>query len=616
MFVPLKFQPGIVRDLTRYANSSGWFDCDKVRFRMGLPEKIGGWQQAITTAFLGVCRALINWTTLNGRLYFGLGTHLKYYVSSGGSYTDVTPIRRTVTLGANPFASTNTSTTITVTDVGNGAVVNDFVTFSGATGFAGIPAGDLNQEFQIVRLINSSTYTIVVDTAATSTTSGGGALVEAEYQINVGLATSVPGVGWGAGTWGHDTWGSDTATGVAINLRLWSHDNFGEDLITNVRNGGIYYWDATSPTDRMVLLEDIPGANEAPVVATEVLVSAEERHVIAFGTNPIGSTTQDPLFIRWSGTETAAEWEPAATNTAGGYRLSLGTYIAGTTETRSEILIWTDTAMYSMRWTGAPYVFSFTQLGSNTPLMAPNASVTLGDVTYWMGHNQFYAYDGRIRDMVSPVADYVFTRMNLAQSEKVFAYTNSHFNEVGWLYPGDSEECDSYVIYNVLEKAWYFGSISRTAWLDRGPSYYPNATSADSYLYDHEYGFDDGSTNPPSAIEAYIQSSPLESPEGGNGMHFLFIDKLIPDVTFRNSSAINPTVDMTLLMQNYPGGTFVQEYDSAVTQSSTVTVEQFTQQCFIRLRGRSAAFRVGSDDLGVTWRLGVPRVNMRLDGAR
>lgn len=616
MFVPLKFQPGIVRDLTRYSNSSGWYDCDKVRFRLGLPEKIGGWQKAITEQFLGTCRSLLNWTVLDGKVYFGLGTNLKYYISSGGDYVDVTPLRSSVTLGADPFSAQNGSTTVTVTDAGNGSVAGDFVTFFAATGFAGIPAGDLNQEFQIASIINSSSYTIEVNTPATSNASGGGAAVEADYQINIGLSTSVTGTGWGAGTWGHDTWGSDATAGTTIQLRLWSNDTFGEDLIANVRNGGIYYWDATNPEDRMIPLEDISGANEAPVVATEIVVSAEEGHVIAFGTNQIGDSDQDPLFIRWSATESAAEWEPLVTNTAGGYRLSVGTYIVGTTETRSEILIWTDAAMYSMRWTGAPFIFSFTQLGVNTTLIAPNASITLGEVTYWMGHNQFYAYDGRILQMACPVADYVFTRLNLSQAQKIFAYTNSHYNEVGWLYPSTTNECDSYVIYNTVEKAWYFGSLDRTAWLDRGPNYYPAATSPDGYLYDHEYGFDDGSTNPPSAIEAYIQSSPLESPEGGAGLHFLFIDKLLPDVTFRNSSASNPTVDMTLLMQNYPGGTFVQDYESAVTQSSTVTVEQFTQQCFIRLRGRSAAFRVGSDTVGVTWRLGVPRVNMRLDGAR
>lgn len=615
MLVPLKFKPGIVRDLTRYANEAGWFDCNWIRFRLGLPEKMGGWQQAIETQFLGVCRALINWTVLNGKQYFGLGTNLKYYVSNGGTYTDVTPIRRTVTLGADPFATTNGSTTVTVTDTGNGSVINDFVTFSGATGFAGLAAGDLNLEFQITSIVDANSYTITVGATPNATTTGGGT-PDASYQINVGLDTSVQGIGWGAGTWGHDTWGSDATNSVTIQLRLWSHDTFGEDLVANVRNGGIYYWDATNPTDRMLALKDVAGANEAPTVATEILVSAEERHVVAFGTNPIGSAVQDPLFVRWSATESAVEWEPLVTNTAGGYRLSLGTYIVGTSETRSEILIWTDTALYSMRWTGSPYVYSFTQLGANISLIAPNGAATLGDVTFWMGHNQFYIYNGRIEVLPCTVADYVFNRINLAQVEKVYAFTNSHYDEVGWLYPSTTDECDSYVIFSTRENAWYYGELSRTAWLDRGPTYYPAATSADSYLYDHEFGFDDGSTNPPSAITAYIESSPMESPEGGQGEHFIFINRFIPDVTFRNSSAASPSVDMTFKMQNYPGGSFTQDYESTVTQTSTVTVEQFTEQCFIRLRGRSAAFRCESNDIGVTWRLGVPRADMRLDGRR
>lgn len=616
MLIPFKFRAGVVRDTTMYSNAGGWFDCDKVRFRMGLPEKIGGWQKQISTAFFGICRALINWTTLDKKQYFGLGTNLKYYVSNGGTYTDVTPLRRTVTLGTDPFTSTDTMTTVTVTDVANGSVLNDFVTFSGATGFAGIPAGDLNQEHQITSIIDDDNYTIVVATPATSSTTGGGAAVDAEYQINVGLDTSVPGTGWGAGTWGHDTWGSDAPVGVTQDLRLWSHDTFGEDLIANVRNGGIYYWDATTPTDRMVPLEDRPGANEVPVVATITMVSADERHVIAMGTNPIGSLVQDPLFIRWSATENAVEWMPAAINTAGGYRLSVGTMIVGSLETRSEILIWTDIALYSMRWTGAPYVFSFTQLASNIALIAPNGATNLGDVTFWMGHNQFYIYNGRVNVMPCTISDYVFNRINLAQIQKVYAYTNSHFGEVGWLYPSTTDECDSYVIYSTREDAWYYGSLDRTAWLDRGPTYYPVATSADSYLYDHEYGFDDGSTNPPSPIEAYIESSPMEMNEGGQGDHFVFISRLIPDVTFRNSSATSPTVDMTIKMQNYPGADFSQDYPSLITKSATVPIEQFTRQAFVRLRGRSAVFRCESDGLGMTWRLGTPRVDVRLDGRR
>jgi hypothetical protein len=614
MLVPLKFKPGVIREPTAYAAEGGWFDCDMVRFHHGSPEKIGGWQKMLDSTFLGTCRALINWTILSGANYFGLGTNLKYYVLNA-AYVDVTPIRRTVTLGADPFAATITSTTVTVTDAANGSVVGDFVTFSGATTFAGIPAGDLNQEHQITAILSANTYTITVDTAATSTASGGGGAVDADYQINIGLDDTVLGLGWGASPWGSGGWGSAASAGPSIELRLWSHDTFGEDLIANVRNGGIYYWDATAPNDRMVALEDLAGANEAPTVATQILVSAEERHVIALGTNPIGSAVQDPLFVRWSATESAVEWEPLATNTAGGYRLSVGTRIVAAVETRSEILIWTDTALYSMRWIGGQFVFSFTLLAIGTNIIAPNAFCTINDICIWMGKEQFYMYDGRITPLESPVSDYIFNRMNLQQTQKIYGSTNSTFDEVLWIYPA-SDECDSYVIFNYKEKAWYYGMMSRTAWLDRGPSYYPVATSTDSYLYDHEFGFDDGSTNPPSAINAYIESCPIESQQGGAGEHFQFVTRLIPDVTFRNSSAASPSVDMTVKMQNYPGANFSQDQASTITQSATVPIEQFTQQAFIRLRGRSAIFRVESDAVGVTWRLGTPRLDIRPDGRR
>ncbi len=360
MLVPLRFKPGLVRDNTHYSNAGGWFDCDHIRFRMGLPEKIGGWQKANPDQFLGVCRALISFTVLNGGQYLGLGTHIKYYVTDGGSYVDVTPIRKTVNpMANNPFTTVNTSTTVTVTDVANGSIEGDYVTFSGAVGFAGIPAGDFNQEHQIVTIVDADHYTITVATPATSSTSGGGAVVWRLCEESKDISAI-----WGTGTWGTGVWGITTGTGVQLGLRIWSHDTFGEDLVTNVRDEGIYYWDASFPTTRMVALNSLAGSNDAPVVATQVCVSADERHVIAFGCNPIGSAVQDPLFIRWSDTESALEWEPTALTTAGGYRLSIGTRIISAYETGSEILVWTDRALYSMRWTGVPYTFGFTQLGT------------------------------------------------------------------------------------------------------------------------------------------------------------------------------------------------------------------------------------------------------------
>ncbi len=613
--IPLKFRPGLVRDLTDYSGGGGWYDCDKVRFRMGLPEKMGGWEIKIDEQFLGICRAMMSWSLLSGISYLALGTNVKFYVSDGTAYTDVTPIRLETTLGADPFEVTNGETAMLVTDVANGATVGDYVTFSGAFGFANITADDLNREFEIISVTDADTYTVTLSHSANATTAGGGVAVEAAYQINVGFASSVIGYGWGAGGWGRGGWGSAATVGLVIELRIWSIDTFGQDLIACIRNGGVYHWDGANPTARMVALTDIIGESDAPVVASAVLVSSSENHTIAFGANPLGETDQDPMLVRWSDTETYLDWTPTAVNTAGGYRLSIGTRIVAVQHARTQILIWTDLALYTMTWTGAPYVFNFQLVGYNVSVVGPNAATILNDVTFWMGENQFYMYDGRIQVMPCPITDYIFTNMTTEQIQKVYAYTNSMFNEVGWLYPHD-EECDSYVIYNIKEQAWYFGTIARTAWFDLGASYLPLATSDDSYLFNQEFGFDDGSTDPVSPIEAFIESSPLETSEEGPGDHFLFMDRIIPDITFRNSTADEPSVTMTLETRDYPGGVISQEQASPVTQTASVPVTQFTNQCFVRLRGRSAIFRCESTDVGVTWRLGGPRVSYRIDGRR
>lgn len=621
MLIPLKFKAGINRETSRYSNDQGWWDCDKVRFRSGLPEKMGGWLMNLSTAFIGTCRALISWALLNGTQYLGLGTNVKYYVTQGGSYTDVTPIRRTANpLANNPFTSTNGSTTVTVTDVGHAATLGDYVTYSGASTFAGIPAAELNIEHIITSIVDVDHYTTSVVTAATSGASGGGAVVVAAYQLNVGLDTTIYGLGWGAGTWGHDTWGSDATSGVAISLRIWSHDTFGQDLVTNVRNGGCYYWDSTVPSNRMLALSALGGASDAPTIASQILCSAEARHVVALGVNQIGSAVQDKMFVRWSVSESAVNWTPAITNTAGGSRLSAGSYIIGGLKTRSEILIWTDTALYSMHYVGGDFEFGFTQMGTNISAIGPQTMISVNDIAFWMGAQQFYLYDGRIQPLPCPVKEYVFNRLNLLQLDKVFAFTNSNFNEVGWLYPSTTNECDSYVIFNYVENCWYYGALSRTAWLDRGPIYYPIATGSDLFLYNHEVGFDDGSTNPPSAIAAYIESSPLEQVEQGvnAGDRYIFVDKLIPDITFRNSTATAPSASMTVKMQDYPGAPYAtaESTASSVVQASTAVIEQFTQLAYIRLRGRSLVFRCESSAAGVTWRMGTPRVSIRDDGRK
>ena len=611
--IPIKIKPGLVRDTTDYSNRGGWWDANWVRFRNGLPEKMGGWQKDNTETFLGSCRNLINWTEFNSLNHTGFGTNLKYYILTGGNYTDITPIRRTVTLGASPFSATSGSSVLTVTDVSHGALVNDFVTFSAATTFAGIAAATLNAEFKITEIVSTSVYKIDVVTLATSTASGGGTPVAA-YQINTGLDTYVPGAGWGAGTWGRGTWSSaSSVTTAGAQIGLWSSSLFGEDLIINQRGGGIYYWDVTVPSARAVDISTLAGASDTPTVATEVIVSDVDRHTIAFGCNPIGSGVADPMFVRWSDTESAANWTPVATNTAGGFRLSAGSEISTVYRTKQEILIWTDAALYSMQFVGAPYVFSLGLISANVNIIGPKGKIVVNDTVYWMGRDQFYLYNGRVNTLPCPVRDYIFSRLNTNQSEKVYAGSNIAYNEVSWYYPSTTDENDSYVSYNYVENTWTFGSISRTAWLDKTIGAYPTATSNNGIYYTHEYGFDDGSTNPPQAISAYIESSPVEI---GEGSDFMFIRHAIPDITFRSSTATSPVVNFVMQAQDQPGSSFTNENDKSVTRTASSPVETYTDKIYVRLRGRALIFRVESDTTGVGWRLGTPRVMATTDGLR
>jgi hypothetical protein len=610
--LPIQIKPGIVRDSTHYANKGGWWDCNWVRFRNGFPEKMGGWSTDLHETFQGACRSLINWTTNNGINRTGFGTNLKYYILSGGNYGDITPIRRTVTL-TNPF-TTDGTTTVVVTDTAHGAIQNDFVTFSGSSAVGGIPADNLNKEHKITEIINANSYKIVVSTAATSSTTGGGT-VTAVYQINTGLDTYVPGVGWGAGTWGRNGWGtaSNTPT-VGTQIGLWSNALFGEDLIINQRGGGIYYWSASTPNDRAINITSLPYASNAPTIATEVLVSDVDRHVIALGCNQLGESDQDFLNVRWSDTESAANWTPDPTNTAGGFRLSNGTRIVTGLRTRQEVLVWTDSAIYSMQYIGAPYVFNLNLLSGYTNISGPKAKIVVNDVVYWMGRDQFYIYNGRVSVLPCPVRDYIFSRLNIDQIEKVYAASNVAYNEIIWLYPStNSNENDSYVVFNYVENVWYFGSISRTAWLDRTFGQYPTATDPNGNYYYHEFGFDDGSTNPPSAIDAYIESSPIEIAAGND---FMFVRHAIPDLTFRSSTATSPVVTFIMEAQQQPGGPYSGEQSKNVTKTGSYPVDQFTEKLYTRIRCRSLIFRVESDQTGVGWRIGTPRIMASTDGLR
>lgn len=699
----LQFRPGINRETTSYSNEGGWFDMDKVRFRFGFPEKIGGWQKTSGTYFLGTCRALHPWVALQGERYLGVGTHLKYYINEGGAYNDITPIRVTTAAGDVTFSASATTlganvavgdTTITLTNgtgfpetgvikvndeviryasissntlsgldrgfngtteashlsgdsvtcstvrvfaAGHGAEDNDFVTFSGAATLGDIITADvLNQEYQISHKVSSDEYliearaaesmaTITTTTgytptyvfATTSDIGSGGASVVGAYQINTGLDTTITGTGWGAGTWSRGAWGSAAnlaATGQT--LRIWSHDNFGEDQLINVRDEGIYYWDKSNGTStRAVELSSLAGANTTPTIAKKILVSDRDRHIIAFGCDPQNNIgTQDPLLIRFSSQESLTDWASTPTNTAGDLRLGSGSEIVNAIETRQQVLVFTDTSLHAMQYLGPPFTFGINLVSENTTIAGPLAAVAVEDNVFWMGAEEFYVYGGTVQRLPCTVRDYVFSDINEGQLEKVTAGTNTAFSEVWWYYPSaNSTENDRYVVYNYQQQIWYYGTLSRTCWLDRGVENYPVAAGTDHVLYYQEFGLDDGSQTPAAAIPAYIESSQMDI---GEGDQFTFLRRLIPDVTFRDSTNETPQATMTLKARNFPGGAYLQSNSKLVEKTASVPVEQFTDQVHVRLRGRSFAFKIESSETGVAWRLGSPRVEIQPDGMR
>jgi hypothetical protein len=617
----LQFRPGINREGTNYSNEGGWYDGDKIRFRSGFVERIGGWVKVGTEAFNGTCRKLHDFVTLSSENLLFMGTNTKAYLEDSGVLYDITPIRRTVTLGANPFTTQSAGTgVIRVTDAGHGAVVGDFVTFSGANAVDGLTQSDLNKEQEVTSVIDSSTYT--VDTGGVSTsgaTAGGGSSVEAAYQINIGLNTTILGPGWGAGTWGRFTWGSGAGSLAGQSLRLWFADDFGEDLLMNIADEDIYYWDASAGTgSRAVSLSSLAGASNVPTVARKVLVSEVDRHVLCFGANPIGETEQDPLLIRWSSQESPTDWTPTATNTAGDLRLSQGSEIVTALRTTRQTLIWTDHSLHSLQFLGPPYTFGTALLGDNIRIAGPNTAISVNDVVFWMGQENFYMYDGRIQPIPCSVRQYVFKDINRNQSFKFHAGSLASQSEVWWYYcSATSEEIDSYVVYNYLEQTWYYGKLARTAWNDRaaGQRSYPQAASTDHYLYDQEFGLDDGSQNPAVPVDAFVQSSDFDI---GDGDQFMFIRRIIPDLNFSNSTAAAPQVEFTMTARNYNGSASGQGSDSGdVIRTSVVSgQDNYTNQLFMRLRGRQMNLKVSSDTSGVDWRLGSPRLEMRPDGRR
>jgi hypothetical protein len=630
------FRPGVSRENTRYlsenvgptgvngAYSAGWYECDKIRFRSGTPEKIGGWERISANSFLGVCRSLWNWVTLGGANLLGVGTNLKFYIESGGSYYDITPIRGTPgTINNNPFVATLGSSVITVTDTAHGCFTGDFVTFSGAVGLGGnITAGVLNAEYQVT-VVNANTYTITVSATANATdvsgSPGGGASVVAAYQINTGFEFAVPVVGWGAGGWGTGVWG--TGTSSLETLRLWSQFNFGEDLIFGPRGGAIYYWDSSAGTGtRAINLTAIGGASDVPTVQNCLLVSDVSRFVLAFGCNDLGSADQNPMLIRWSDQENAADWTPAATNQAGGLQLSRGSEIVTAIQSRQEIIVFTDNAVYALQYLGPPAVWGATLLGDNTSIVSQNAVAIASGVTFWMGVDKFYKYDGRVQTLRCDLRQHIFSDLDKDQYPQVFAGTNEGFNEVWWFYcSAGSQVVDKYAIYNYLEDIWYYGNMSRSAWLDSGLRDYPIAATYLNNIVNHESGVDDNSTATSTPIAATITSAEFDLDDGHN---FMFLYRVLPDITFRGSDAASPTARMYMQPLKNSGSGYTTppsvggENNRPITRTAVLPIEEFTGQIFTRVRARQMSVKVESDGLGVTWQLGAPRLDLRPDGRR
>jgi hypothetical protein len=709
-FVPLKFKPGIISDVTPYSNEGGFVDSDKVRFRLGTPEKIGGWSKYTENTIEGNARRLHNWIALDGSDFMGIGTELKYYIEEGQTLSDITPIRSTTSAGDITFAAANGSAIITVTDPAHGANVNDFVTFSGSASLGGnFTAAVINKEYKITELVSSNTYTVTASLAANgSDTANGGSSVVGTYQLNTGLNTTVGGTGWGAGqfsgttssalsttlnealdnsetaidvidetgmntdgdvilvdqelmlitataddntmtvTRGHSgttavahdngtlvrlatgntlgtddfvPWGSASAITVpGAQIRLWSHDNFGEDLMLNPRDGGVYYWDrSTGLGARCVKLNTLTGTKTSvPQVAKQIIVSDSDRHVIAFGCDGLGATAgaadgngvQDPLLIRFSSQENPIDWFPTTTNTAGDIRLGGGSTFVQAVETKEQVLVFTNKSLHSMKFIGPPFTFGIRELSKNITIMCPSAAIAVDDSVYWMGADTFYVYaGGQTQQLSCTVKDKVFLNFNFEEKDKVHVGINSEFSEIMWFYPTlNSTEVDAYVVYNYLESVWYFGTMARQAWLDRGIRSLPIAAGG-SYLYNHEVGYDDDG----SAMTSYVESAPMGFSKEDK---FSFVSRIVPDINFNGSTSINPSVDFTLKAQTFSGSGITQTTSGTTTRSATSPVETYTEKLDFRIRGRTFALRVESSSLGTKFKLGVPQANVIEDGQR
>lgn len=697
------YKPGVNKENTRYTNEQGWYVSEKVRFRQGTPEKIGGWVRISQATFLGICRSLWNWVTLGNANLLGVGTNLKYYIEQGGAYYDITPIRKTASVTFAAVTASPFSSTITVTCSNHGAILGDFVTFSGAVSLGGnITAPVLNQQYQITSVPTANTFTFTATDPSTgaavtsnaSDVGNGGASALGAFQVNTGPGVAqVPLIGWGAGGWGSGSWG--VTPQVTDPLRIWNAGNWGEDLVYGPRAAGIYYWDATSGlTSRGVALSSLGGTvtltiagpcvvtfgvvlsegtavsfsttgalptgltagttyylrnvsgltanlsstptgslittsgtqsgtqsmilEDVPKYQYSLMISDALRYLMVFGTNDTDSSIVDPMLIRWCDQESLVDWRPAAANTAGSIRLSHGSQIITVQQQRQEILVWTDSALFSIQYLGAPLVWGSQILADNTSIIGPNATAVASGVTYWMGVDKFYLYNGRVQTLNCDLRRHVFNDINRYQNFQVFAGTNEGFNEVWWFYcSANSTTVDRYVVYNYAENIWYYGSMARTAWSDSGLRQYPQAATYNYNIVDHERGVDDNETGTAAAINAYIESAEFDIQDGHN---LGYVYRVLPDITFEGSEATSPAVTMTLIpMMNSGSGYNNPQSNSgsssaSVVRTSTTQIEQFTGQVYVRVRGRQMIFKVESNQLGCTWQLGAPRIDIKADG--
>ena len=640
-FIKLQFKPGVNRDQTDYSNEGGWYECDKIRFRSGYPQKIGGWVKSTPTAFIGVCRQMWNWVTSYSDNLLALGTNEKVYIEAGGNFYNITPLR-----DVNPTLSTTTTdncvnTAISTKDItinlgaAHGAETGDYVQISGVAGttIGGVPVSEINGNHKIT-VIDADSFSFTSTTTATSnTTNQGGTAIVISFEITPGFAVPTDGYGWGVGAWGRDAWGlGTTASPVSLPQRDWWFDNFNNDLVMNIRNGEGYWWErgtaadpATALADRAISLKDYATSegfdpDDVPAKIMQLLVSQQDGHLIAFGAVPFGFTSAadfDPLLIRWADQSTPANWDQvSATSTAGDIRVSRGSRIVRALPTRQETLVWTDTSLYTLQFLGTTDVFALQEYADNISIASPRAVTTAANITYWMGQDKFYAYTGRVETLPCTLRDHVFANINLNQSEQIISGTSEEWNEVWWFYPtAGSDYNNAYVVYNHLERIWYYGTLDRTAWLDTPLR--PNPLAANTplddtdagYLYNHEDGLDDDD----APMVAYIQSSDFDIEDGDQ---FMLTRRILPDIQFAGSAAgSEPQVILQVRPRNFPGRAAFPDAADSQTVIET-SVDQYTDQVFVRARARQMALKVESNTLGVNWQLGAPRLDARADGRR